>query len=126
MEEGGAVVYKVAYVGLGPTGDEWINADAVPQQHLERFLQRWAERRAERKARRSAQAAAPKPPPEMKRKAEVLTSPGAAFRCLPPRCPSVACVSCRVCACLLRRCLLVSLSLTPTHGWLIDGRRRRR
>jgi hypothetical protein len=48
VEEGGAVVYKVAYVGLGPTGDEWINADAVPQQHLERFLQRWAERRAER------------------------------------------------------------------------------
>ena len=31
VEEGGAVVYKVAYVGLGPTGDEWINADAVPQ-----------------------------------------------------------------------------------------------
>ena len=68
MEEGGAVVYKVAYVGLGPTGDEWINADAVPQQHLERFLQRWVERRAEWKAWRSAQAAAPKPLPEMKRK----------------------------------------------------------
>ena len=59
-EEGGAVMYKVRYVGMDKSGDEWVKADAVSQEHVKNF--------EKRKAKKSMQDAPPKPQVEKKRK----------------------------------------------------------
>jgi hypothetical protein len=108
-EEDGAVMYKVRYVGMDKSGDEWVKADAVSQEHVKNF--------EKRKAKKSTQDAPPKPQVEKKRKAEVLPCPGAAFHAppsLPSRCSSMSSVSV-FCVCV---CVCVS------EPRLVDGRRR--